>query len=334
MNKVIQLVTTLAVLSLNTSCASFKKDDSIGGDGLPAYDTQLSKNDDLVASNLIYALAQLNEVRPSQTTIQINEPVTPLGKTIEARLRNAGYGIQKVESDLGRHYVRYKYEDSTTEKGAVSLYKLSVGPYSLERDFSRVGNDMLPDSALIITGAKETEIELNDDIFPGQGSSYEEAVFFEASEVPVLTEVATNDKNTFNTVPGVKAIKQNMYETMESNYKGLFAEYDDVDSQVLVFANDSMILGNKNKKIIQQYIQKMNPQTDLISVIGCSHGKSGIKNGNSVLALGRANRVKEAFVYAGVEYGKVLDEGCWANKHFDEMMPRRGVVLTLKRQKG
>ena len=47
-----------------------------------------------------------------------------------------------------------------------------------------------------------------------------------------------------------------------------------------------------------------------------SHGKSELKNGNSVLAVGRANRVKEAFVFAGVDNGKVLDQGCWAASIF------------------
>jgi len=334
MNMISKILLGVIVLSIATSCASTKNDDATGVDGLPAYDTVLNANNDLVASNLIFALTQLDEVRPLQTTIQINEPITELGKTIEGRLRDAGYGIQKVRSDQGPHYVRYKYEDSTTEKGAVTRYTMSIGSLIVERDFSVEGGSILPDSAMVITGAEETDIELNDNIFAGTGTSYEDDVIFEAAAEPVITEVGTDNPRLVNANQGVQSIKKNLYDTRTSNYAGLFADYEDVESEILIFANDSMNLGKKNKDVVKRYVSRMNPDTDVISVIGCSHGKSSIANGNSVLAIGRANRVKEAFVIAGVEYGKVLDEGCWAPRHFDEMMPRRGVVLTLKRLKG
>lgn len=70
----------------------------------------------------------------------------------------------------------------------------------------------------------------------------------------------------------------------------------------------------------------------MISVVGCSHGNTALKGGNEALAIGRANRVKEALLYAGVESKKVLEEGCWANIHYDDL-PRRGVVIELKRKK-
>jgi len=127
--------------------------------------------------------------------------------------------------------------------------------------------------------------------------------------------------------------KENMYDTRESNYSVLFANYDELKRDVLVFPNDSMVLGEYNKKVLLSYAKIFNSDTDVFSVIGCSHGKSALKNGNSVLAVGRANRVKEEFVAQGIDYGKIMDEGCWAAVPFDEMMPRRGVVLKLMRSK-
>lgn len=129
------------------------------------------------------------------------------------------------------------------------------------------------------------------------------------------------------------AVKANFYETLESNYADVFEEYEDMDQSILVFPNDSLRLGDANKLIIEQYVEAMNPETDLMSVIGCSHGNTNVSNGNSLLALGRANRVKEALLFSGLEHDSILEEGCWASETFDDVMPRRGVVLTLKRRK-
>ncbi len=35
---------------------------------------------------------------------------------------------------------------------------------------------------------------------------------------------------------------------------------------------------------------------------------------------------------AGIDSDKVLEEGCWAGVYYDEVMPRRGVVVTIKRR--
>lgn len=332
MNKLV--MSTLAITLVTSGCVFNDMGEGAATDGQPAFDTTLNSNSELIASNLVYAMAQLEELRPIQTTVQITEPKTPLGKTVLDRLKDAGYGIQIVETDIGPSYVRYKFEDSTTERGPISRYTMSIGGIEVSRDFTIRGDNMYPDSAIEIVGAKDAFIELNDKIFEERGDNYEENVVFIDAIEPVFdgqTQLAS--ANDSASTP-VEPIKKNMYVTRSSNYSSLFSEYDDLESKVLIFPNDSMVMGAKNKKVVNRFAQQMNPETDLISVIGCSHGKSNIQNGNSVLAVGRANRVKEAFVFAGVEYGKVMDEGCWAPRHFDEMMPRRGVVLTLKRRKG
>ena len=129
-------------------------------------------------------------------------------------------------------------------------------------------------------------------------------------------------------------IKRNVYDTLSSNFSDIFVDYENVEQDVLVFPNDSLVIGDFNKDIIQQYAEVMNPETDIVSIIGCSHGGTEIENGNSLLAIGRAHRVKEAFLFSGIAHDKILDEGCWAHSTFDGVMPDRGVVLTLKRVKG
>lgn len=124
----------------------------------------------------------------------------------------------------------------------------------------------------------------------------------------------------------------NMYETRESRYKGLFDSYDVVEKEVYVFADDSLILGKQNKILMHNLVKKFNSETDVMSVIGCSHGKSKIENGNAYLANNRAIRVKEEFVLAGLDSDKVLEEGCWANVDFPEL-PARGVLVQHRRLK-
>ncbi len=327
------LVTALFAVIL-TGCGSAPKLGGLGSDGLPASDSPLKSDIELVTSNLVYALSQVQGLHPINTTVQMSHSETPYGQAVTTILRDAGYGIQKVDSDVGPKYVKYKFEESTTERGPIKRYTMSIGDVEISRDFSSSINGLVPDSAMVITGVPESFIELNDKIFEGTGNNYQQAVLFVESTLPDFSSSVPVVQIEKPTSPAIESIKQNLYETRRSNYAALFAQYKDVDSQILVFPNDSLSLGVQNKKAIEHFASQMNQDTDLISIIGCSHGRTNVENGNSVLAIGRANRVKEAFVYAGIEYGKVLEEGCWAGHYFDEMMPRRGVVMTLMRQKG
>lgn len=123
----------------------------------------------------------------------------------------------------------------------------------------------------------------------------------------------------------------NMYETGESRYQEIFKKYNVVETDVLVFPDDSLILGSRNKQSLKRMVEDFNPQTDLISVIGCSHGSTKIaNNGNAYLANNRAFRVKEEFVSYGLAAASVLEEGCWAGTPFPKM-PARGVLVQHKR---
>lgn len=126
---------------------------------------------------------------------------------------------------------------------------------------------------------------------------------------------------------------QNMAVIGESNYKASFGGFLNVDEQILTFDNDSLRLGETNKWHIQQAVQHFNPDSDMFSIVGCSLGPTKLKSGNEGLAIGRANRVKEALIFAGVPQSNILDEGCWAAESI-EKMPSRGVVLVLKRKGG
>ena len=288
---------------------------------------------DLITRDLIGVLAQIDGLRPIQTTVQINPPTSVLGRVVFDELRAAGYGVQKVEADRGPHYVRYKFEDALTERGAVTRYTVSIGDVVAARDYVLLDTGLVPDSAVSVSGAPESMVLLDESLFPEFGPHYEERVAFTDNQLPELIEPQSSITARIDTPAATVLVKRNVFDLTESNYRALFARYDDVTSTILVFANDSMTLGQQNKRAIAKLAARLQPDTDIVSVIGCSHGYTDLDNGNSLLALGRANRVKEAFVHAGVDYTQVLDEGCWSSEYFDEVMPRRGVVVTLKRLK-
>ena len=146
---------------------------------------------------------------------------------------------------------------------------------------------------------------------------------------PTTSAPATNaPKNNAQKTVGNKI---NIAESGTSNYDSLLGGKQNVAEEILVFGDDSYVLGSRNKKILSDIMESYNPETDVISVVGCSTGTTKISNGNAALAIGRANRVKEALLYSGIEHDKIYDEGCWSPDANSTPFPNRGVVITVKR---
>lgn len=116
-----------------------------------------------------------------------------------------------------------------------------------------------------------------------------------------------------------------------SNYTSFLEKTTVVESTVVVFSNDSMILYPHGKERIAHLAAKAQPD-DFFRVVGWSHGSTRIENGNEVLAENRARRVAQELYYLGVPVVQVLPEGCWSPKKGDDSHPSRGVVLSLVRR--
>ena len=127
---------------------------------------------------------------------------------------------------------------------------------------------------------------------------------------------------------------QNVMELQQSNFEDLFADMAFVSEKVLTFANDSTVMGDVNKVRLQELVDDFEAESDLFSLVGCSLGQTNYAGGQEGLARGRAKRVREELLYAGIPEDRIVEEGCWAEEAFDIRMPRRGVVVTLKRQTG
>ena len=296
----------------------------------------------MIAENLVDALTQLPESQPLDTTIQLNAPDTPFGEMLAETLASAGYGLQYVDGDIGLNALRYLVENAETEIGYRTRYKIEVGQTSVERDYTLSDSRLLPTSGLRVGGSQANQVVLNDDMFVlAEGESLDSSVITQNNDIPVIRQISQQVEGLNSSVlrerAQVAAIRiqnenttENYFDLSESKYASVFQHYNEIRRDVLVFPNDSLRMGDNNKAIVAEVAENFDPSSQIISVIGCSHGKTDIADGNRFLAIGRASRVREALVIAGVEGASIFDEGCWHGAHFDEIMPRRGVVLSVR----
>lgn len=301
----------------------------------------------LISENLVDLLAQYPRLDPRMAVVQVSAPDNRLEETVHEQMRSRGYKIEKTgESDDGMLVEASIQPSDAGTANSAPLYVLSAGSMTVQRSYTVVDGQTQPAGPIVVRGADEKPLMLNDaQLFPNSNSVYSSVQFLPAAETkPVAIEepvVAMPEIAAAIPIPvQVGSLEQysstfdsNLFDKGgQSNFSDLFAEYQEVDSNVLVFPNDSLQLGDINKQIIEQYVEKMDPSTDVLSVIGCSHGDTAIENnGNALLAIGRANRVKEAFMFSGISHDLIVEEGCWAPMVF-EGLPSRGVVLKLKRR--
>ena len=124
---------------------------------------------------------------------------------------------------------------------------------------------------------------------------------------------------------------RNILDLEQSNFESVFSEMGIVNEKVLTFSADSTRVDDASKARLLELMQNFDPARDIFSVTGCSLGPTEHSGGQEFLARGRAERVKEELIFAGVPSSQILAEGCWAEETFDERMPRSGAVVTLKR---
>lgn len=308
------------------------------GSLLPFGSSSNSESYTSISRSLLGAVTQYPEFDPSVTTLQVARPSSKFERSVHNELTSRGYKLERNPSAVDATVVNASVDEIDESVGrAYPLYVVTMGDITVERQFKQINSVPTPASELVVRGAALRPIALGDDkLFGLSKDAAVSTVAFKSSKPVELAQLLDPEPPSLQSGlwnrPRQTIIKSNMYDTMESNYSAIFTDYEEVESDILVFPNDSLRLGEVNKQIIERFVEQMNDETDVLSVIGCSHGHSNISNGNSVLAIGRANRIKEALMFSGVSHEKVLEEGCWAPVVFDAM-PNRGVVLTLKRKK-
>lgn len=280
-----------------------------------ADDSSYERTDRRVAKGFVDALVQLPGYSPLETTLAFERRELandPFLRALRAELASRGYGVRVSTTLGGENTVSH-----TAERGddGELTRTLAFGDAQMRRRFAQTADrQWRPSSSLFIRGADASRVRID------------ESVVASAVDVTRAARIETPPA----TDPSALPTPRNVAELGTSNYAGVFENYANVAELILVFPNDSMVLGPANKQRIQDTVAAVDPERDLFSIIGCSFGKTALENGNEVLATGRANRVKEELLFAGVPSERVLDEGCWAGAP-EENFPGRGVVLTVKR---
>ncbi len=311
----------------------------------------------LVAKDLVGVMSQIDVLVPAETILYADRPADQFGERMVIALQDAGYRLRLAQAEQEPRLAYDIQEDLTKSNYTVIV---SAGLVKVKRRYA-VNDDqqvVQPASSIFVLGASGDNIALNDSIFanqqpslPASENQVTETQVALATPVPpkkeiikeeLVQSVAVQPKPVVGENEPVVNIalnsdlkpttKKNMYQTRKSNFEELLDQFNTVRREIMVFPNDSLVMGVGNKQIASEMVENFRAESDVVSVIGCSHGKSAIDNGNQVLANGRANRVKNEFIASGIQAELVLHEACWANVHFDEMMPRRGVVVTHKRK--
>lgn len=302
----------------------------------------------LVAGDLVKTLATLDGLGPNHGALQMIEHKSLFAKSLRTELQQAGYTLEQVDYRTGPRYVSYRIDSLQNESGANREYILTVGAVTLKREYGQDDRGVFPVSNVSVDGAipESPQGDIQQIVQSPEATrrSSPQGSLILASGHTNTTDVTTyaiedrdppeDPSNAFVALPedlsGIP--RRNLYETRRSNFADYTTGFAAVDKSILVFPNDSLRITELARQQLIEMSRRFRENTDVISVVGCSHGKTALENGNELLAIGRSKRVQQALVEQGVPFDRILDEGCWAPVHFDEMMPRRGVVLSLKRK--
>lgn len=335
------LATTLTL----SGCAGF----AVNRSSVPLSD----QNHTVVAQDFVNALSGLRGHSPTNTMLQVRPSNAGFGKSLLRELRDVGYGLQTIaQDDTGPMLVTYQadtFENSTYQSVA---YRVRIGDVELGREYEIRAGRIFPISSLSVKGVEIASRALDQSLFERidddrlAESAVRDLPNDRASIVPVTTRAVpvqqpevstpsqlsgpadtTNHPNDRHPRP---VTTQNLLILGESNYEDVFSQYPVVTQDVIVFPNDSMNLGRHGKQQVKRLLKDFNSQTDLISVVGCSHGKTRVENGNKALALGRAQRVVDELLAYRVAQDRLFDEGCWAAV-VQKTLPSRGVIISLRR---
>ena len=280
--------------------------------------------EELVAVDLTNALMQIEKMHPQLTTVRTPKPGSPFGKALGRVMRSAGYTVQQSSDKRAKNYLSYSVtRDNKPQQETHSTYQINISNIRLKRSYKYRDNLIEPASSLYVDGVDPGNLVLNDAIFTMQyaGTDAESGLINSTLQTPSDPRGSRLKKVD---------VKKNVAEIGGSNFRSIFKEYTDQQTHVLIFANNSVKLGKSNKKVIQKIVNEFNASTDVISVVGCSNGKSKDVSANARLAQGRAEQVKEAFLVAGIDRQNILDEACWSPQAVAGL-PSRGVVVALKR---
>lgn len=303
---VMLLAITLVAALITGGCAT-----------VPATHTA-TQHDDLVATDLVSAMIQLDELDPITTTLQYSTPATAFGRSVIAGLRQAGYGLQRVDLDHGSAYVSYAMRYAETNSGTVTDYLIQVGDIELRREYRISNGRFYPASLLFITGASDTsQVVIDPALFTQQGG---EMSFLSGVQSAHTSLTGIRDIDQARSVPAARGKIPTSSERMDAirvrhtlsslNRSASKARLAPVNRQalqqlVLVQPTDNHhFIGINNKRSIHTLLEAFR-QGDELVLTACSAVRSETVDTNQYLV-----RVSEALLYAGVDRNALRQKPC------------------------
>lgn len=358
----------LAVLVLSAACVVLSACSAPGTErpGSATPGASDSANAGLVISDTDRAIIEdhlemIEQVfNPVDTTLQITNSDTDARLNVLTQLlADKGYGIQRVSADQGANFLSYDRERLIGAQQEIVRFTTQIGTVEISRDYETpTQGKIVPASPVRLSGSRaslkvdQSSIANKEIVEPSHSTVSYIASLGLDEQAPVISLVTPDlvDRITSETVrssklpptdpraPTLQALNSNreqinnLFYADASTFSSLLNDYGKVDRQIIVFGNDSLVLGNTNKSLINQFVDSRVRQGDIISLVGCSNGHTALDIGNEGLALGRAKRVTEELLARGIGRDRILDEGCWAPVSAGEKYPARGVVMELWRR--
>jgi hypothetical protein len=310
---------------------------------------QIPPVDQTIIQDLAGVIAQI--YNPLSTTLQIN--ATASDRTLNhfvAVLAKKGFGIQRVSADQGANFVSYTRTKENFDNNPHINFSVAVGAVNVARKYQVMGNDIVAPASTVRLSGTRASVTVNDKVSsrkmvndPSLSKAQYVASLSLDAQAPMISlitpEIVKNIAAQSADGPSLQALNSskvevnNLFYTSQSTFSSLLDDYSKIYKYVVVFGNDSMVLGKTNKSLIDQLVENVLNEDDIVNLVGCSNGPTALEIGNEGLALGRASRVTDALLARGVARDNILDEGCWAPvAEQQDRFPNRGVVLELWRR--
>ncbi len=323
-----------------------------------------------MVSDLLSLLPQILE--PLNSTIQVSDTESGNAEAAVQRLVDLGYGIQRVDADQGSHFLYLT--DLPASQGDVSgsvRLRLAIGDLEFTRSYRiiesnanidsaslawRGGQAVIPVGSLKVAGTRQTLLLSGINIQLAQNNVSDKVgevapglVEFAAlapidggiPTISLITEdLVQRVADTATAGPDLASLNAgndnfgNLFNGGPSEFRTVLDDYNRIIREFIIFPNDSQFLGKQGKRTVKKLVNRYSENSDLFGIIGCSNGPTSLAIGNEGLAMGRAQRIAEELIAAGISREKVLDEGCWSPTTDAPGFPNRGVVVDLWRRAG
>lgn len=310
---------------------------------------QVPSVDKTMIQDLAGVVAQIYD--PLTTTLQIS--ATESDQTLNhfvAVLAQKGFGVQRVSADQGANLVSYTRSQEKLNSRSNVDFSVAVGAVSVARKYQLMDNNVVAPASTFKLSGTRAPVTINDTAssrlqikdrglskaqYVASLSLDEQAPVISLITPQIVNNIAAESANgtSLQALNSSKVEVNNLFYADQSTFSSLLDDYSKIYKYVVVFGNDSMVLGKRNKSLVDQLVESVFIEGDIVSLIGCSNGPTALEMGNEGLALGRARRVTEALMARGVPRDSILNEGCWAPVlEQQDRFPNRGVVLELWRR--